>query len=149
EPLRNNFNYFPWKNERSKLDACKKGETGYPFVDAAMRELWETGYMHNRARMVVGSFLVKHLLISWKIGYDWCAYTLIDYHRANSAMRWLWLTGSGIDSSPLFIVFNPLIQSEKFDNSAEYIKEYVPQDHKLQQPFKKHEVDLKALNISL
>lgn len=114
-----------------------------------MRELWETGYMHNRARMVVGSFLVKHLLINWKIGYAWFEYTLIDFDPANNAMGWQWVTGSGIDSSPFFRVFNSLTQSEKFDNSAEYINKYVPEVHKLHQPFKKNEVDLKALNINL
>lgn len=149
EPLRNNFNYFPWKNEDSKLEAWKKGQTGYPFVDAAMRELWETGYMHNRARMVVGSFLVKHLLINWKIGYAWFEYTLIDFDPANNAMGWQWVTGSGIDSSPFFRVFNPITQSEKFDYSAEYINKYVPEVNKLHQPFKKNDEDLKALNIRL
>src|SRR5699024_1583911 len=89
------------------------------------------------------------LLISWKIGYDWFEYTLIDFDPANNAMGWQWVTGSGIDSSPFFRVFNPLTQSEKFDNSAEYINKYVPEVHKLHQPFKKNEVDLKALNISL
>ncbi len=149
EPLRDNFNYFPWKNEPTELKAWKNGKTGYPFVDAAMRELWETGYMHNRARMVVGSFLVKHLLINWKIGYAWFEETLIDFDPANNAMGWQWVTGSGIDSSPYFRVFNPLTQSEKFDPSAKYINQYVPEVHKLHQPFKKDTTELKDLEIVL
>lgn len=127
----------------------EKGQTGYPFVDAAMRELWETGYMHNRARMVVGSFLVKHLLIDWQVGYAWFEKTLIDFDPANNAMGWQWVTGSGIDSSPYFRVFNPLIQSEKFDASAKYINRYVPEVHKIHQPFNKSEAELKKLEITL
>src|SRR5699024_6982063 len=114
-----------------------------------MRELWETGYMHNRARMVVGSFLVKHLLINWKIGYAWFEYTYIDFDPANNAIGWQWVTDSGIDYSLFYILFNSLTQNEKLDNSAEYINKYVPEVHKLHQPFKKNEVDLKALNINL
>src|SRR5699024_3484972 len=99
-----------------------------------MRELWETGYMHNRARMVVGSFLVKHLLRNWKIGYAWFEYTVIDVDRANNAMGWQCISGSGIDASRFFRVFNSITQSEKCDNSAEYINKYVPEVHKLHQP---------------
>ena len=149
EPLRKNFNDFPWKNDSQELIAWKKGKTGYPFVDAAMRELWETGYMHNRARMVVGSFLVKHLLIDWRKGYDWFKYTLIDFDPANNAMGWQWVTGSGIDSSPYFRVFNPITQSEKFDKSAEYINQYVPEVKKIHQPFKLSQNKLESLNITL
>lgn len=149
EPLRENFNYFPWKNDSEELSAWKKGQTGYPFVDAAMRELYETGYMHNRARMVVGSFLVKHLLIDWRIGYEWFKETLIDFDPANNAMGWQWVTGSGIDSSPYFRIFNPLTQSEKFDPLAKYIDKYVPEVNKLHRPFKAKKSDLEKLNIEL
>ncbi len=149
EPLRENFNCFPWKNDSQELCAWKKGQTGYPFVDAAMRELYETGYMHNRARMVVGSFLVKHLLIDWRIGYEWFKETLIDFDPANNAMGWQWVTGSGIDSSPYFRIFNPLTQSEKFDPLAKYINKYVPEVNKLHQPFKASKLNLEKLNIEL
>lgn len=92
-----------------------------------MRELWETGYMHNRVRMVAASFLVKHLLIDWRKGSDWFKQTLVDFDVANNAMGWQWVTGSGIDSSPYFRIFNPIIQSEKFDPDGDYIKKWIPE----------------------
>src|SRR5699024_9652421 len=111
--------------------------------------LKKSGYIHNRVRIVVGSFLVKHLLINWKIGYAWFEYNLIDFDPANNAMGWQWVTGSGIDSSPFFRVFNSLTQSEKFDNSAEYINKYIPEIHKLQQRFKMNKVNLKEYIINI
>ena len=149
ESLREQYNNFPWLNEQIDIKAWKNGQTGYPFIDAAMRELWETGYMHNRARMVVGSFLVKHLLVDWKVGFTWFQDTLIDFDPANNAMGWQWVTGSGIDASPFFRVFNPLTQSEKFDPKAEYINQFVPEVKKLHEPSKLSKVKLDQLNIKL
>lgn len=100
----------------------EKGQTGYPLVDAGMRELWETGYMHNRVRMVVASFLVKHLLQPWQEGYSWFEHTLLDFNAANNAMGWQWVSGTGIDSAPYFRIFNPSLQGEKFDLDGTYIK---------------------------
>ncbi|MEI4770672.1 deoxyribodipyrimidine photo-lyase [Psychrobacillus sp. FJAT-51614] len=135
KPLRSNFEHFPWQKDEVAVDCWKKGLTGYPLVDAGMRELWETGYMHNRVRMVASSFLVKHLLIDWRIGYEWFQQTLVDFDVANNAMGWQWVTGSGIDSAPYFRIFNPIIQSEKFDSNGDYIRKWVPELAKLPAPY--------------
>ena len=127
KPLRANFEKFPWINDDEGFTRWTKGQTGYPLVDAGMRELWETGCMHNRVRMVAASFLVKHLLIDWRKGSDWFKQTLVDFDLANNAMGWQWITGSGIDSSPFFRIFNPIIQSEKFDPDGDYIKKWIPE----------------------
>ncbi len=126
-PLRNRFMSFPWRTSTEDFNRWKKGLTGYPLVDAGMRELWETGTIHNRVRMVVASFLVKHLLISWKDGHDWFKETLVDLDIAVNAMGWQWVTGSGIDSAPYFRIFNPIIQSEKFDSKGDYIRKWIPE----------------------
>lgn len=125
--LRSNFQHFEWEPNSLYLHAWKKGQTGYPLVDAGMRELWETGYMHNRVRMVVASFLVKHLLQPWQEGYDWFEHTLLDFNAANNAMGWQWVSGTGIDSAPYFRIFNPSLQGEKFDIDGTYIKKWVPE----------------------
>ncbi|UED82704.1 DNA photolyase family protein [Lysinibacillus sp. CD3-6] len=125
--LRSNFQHFEWEPNSLYLHAWKKGQTGYPLVDAGMRELWETGYMHNRVRMVVASFLVKHLLQPWQEGYDWFEHTLLDFNAANNAMGWQWVSGTGIDSAPYFRIFNPSLQGEKFDIDGIYIKKWVPE----------------------
>lgn len=127
EPLRENFNKFPWQGSDEELSKWKRGLTGYPFVDAGMRQLWETGAMHNRVRMVVASFLVKHLLISWVEGSKWFQETLVDFDAANNAMGWQWVAGSGIDAAPYFRIFNPIIQSQKFDTDGQYIRKWVPE----------------------
>lgn len=101
--------------------------TGYPIVDAGMRELWRTGFMHNRVRMIVASFLVKHLLIDWRIGEDWFWDTLLDADLANNAASWQWVAGSGADAAPYFRIFNPMLQGEKFDPDGEYVRKYVPE----------------------
>ncbi|MGA3599776.1 cryptochrome/photolyase family protein [Lysinibacillus agricola] len=126
-PLRGNFIEFPWRNHDEELSKWQKGLTGYPFVDAGMRELWETGVIHNRVRMVVASFLVKHLLISWVDGSEWFQQTLVDFDVANNAMGWQWVAGSGIDTSPYFRIFNPILQSQKFDPHGLYIRKWIPE----------------------
>lgn len=135
KPLRSNFEHFPWQKNEENMTSWKKGLTGYPLVDAGMRELSETGYMHNRVRMVASSFLVKHLLVDWRIGYEWFQQKLVDFDVANNAMGWQWVTGSGIDSAPYFRIFNPIIQSEKFDPNGDYIRKWVPELAKLPSPY--------------
>ncbi len=121
------FDEFPWNNDKKNLKAWQKGMTGYPIVDAGMRELWRTGFMHNRVRMIVASFLVKHLLIDWRIGEDWFWDTLLDADLANNAASWQWVAGSGADAAPYFRIFNPVLQGEKFDPDGAYVRHYVPE----------------------
>lgn len=130
-PLREKFKAFPWQGSNEAFESWQKGLTGYPFVDAGMRELWETGAIHNRVRMVVASFLVKHLLISWTEGSEWFKETLIDFDAANNAMGWQWVTGSGIDAAPYFRIFNPVLQGQKFDSDGLYIRKWLPELEKL------------------
>jgi deoxyribodipyrimidine photo-lyase len=121
------FDGFPWRTDKDQLKAWQKGQTGYPIVDAGMRELWQTGFMHNRVRMIVGSFLVKHLLIDWRSGEDWFWDTLFDADPANNAASWQWVAGSGADAAPYFRIFNPVTQGEKFDPDGVYVRRYVPE----------------------
>lgn len=121
------FREFPWLADKQKLLAWKTGQTGYPMVDAGMRELWQTGFMHNRVRMIVASFLTKHLLIHWREGARWFWDTLLDADLANNTSGWQWVAGSGVDASPYFRIFNPIIQGEKFDHGGQYIREWVPE----------------------
>ena len=107
--------------------AAVRGTTGYPLVDAGMRELWHTGWMHNRARMVVASFLVKHLLIDWREGEAWFWDTLVDADEASNPAGWQWVAGSGADAAPYFRIFNPVLQGQKFDPSGEYVRRWVPE----------------------
>jgi deoxyribodipyrimidine photo-lyase len=127
QPLREEFARFPWRRSRLDLEAWQRGRTGYPIVDAGMRELWATGWMHNRVRMVVGSFLVKHLLLPWQEGAAWFWDTLVDADLANNTMGWQWIAGSGADAAPYFRVFNPMLQAAKFDPDGSYIKRWVPE----------------------
>lgn len=127
EPMRPEFKKFPWQPAGDMLDRWEKGLTGYPLVDAGMRELWETGYMHNRVRLVAASFLIKHLLIDWREGQKWFEQTLVDWDEANNAMGWQWVAGSGFDASPYFRVFNPTMQGEKFDGAGAYVKKWLPE----------------------
>jgi len=126
-PLREKFTAFPWQGSNEEFAKWQKGLTGYPLVDAGMRELWQTGVIHNRVRMVVASFLVKHLLISWVEGSGWFKDTLMDFDAANNAMGWQWVAGSGIDAAPYFRIFNPILQSQKFDPEGLYIRKWVPE----------------------
>lgn len=121
------FNTFPWKNNSNFLQNWKKGTTGYPFIDAGMRELWQTGYMHNRVRMVVASFLVKNLNIHWQQGMNWFWERLLDADLSNNSASWQWIAGSGADATPYFRIFNPITQGEKFDSNGAYTKRFVPE----------------------
>ncbi len=126
--LQSRFDTMPWRDPPAdELAAWRRGRTGYPLVDAGMRELWATGYMHNRVRMVAASFLVKHLLIDWRIGEQWFWDTLCDADPANNPLNWQWIAGSGTDAAPYFRIFNPVAQGEKFDASGEYVRRWVPQ----------------------
>ncbi|MBY0559108.1 deoxyribodipyrimidine photo-lyase [Hyphomicrobium sp.] len=127
EPLRPEFAEFPWLGDAGQLRAWQRGKTGYPIVDAGMRELWATGYMHNRARMIVASFLVKHLLIPWTAGEAWFWDTLVDADLANNSASWQWVAGCGADAAPYFRIFNPVLQGEKFDPNGEYVRRWVPE----------------------
>tara|TARA_Y100000768_G_scaffold54461_1_gene35986 strand:+ start:20 stop:1387 length:1368 start_codon:yes stop_codon:yes gene_type:complete len=125
--LQTKFDDFNWENSSEKFDAWKKGETGYPIVDAAMRELWETGYMHNRMRMVTASFLVKNLLVDWRLGESWFWDCLFDADYASNIAGWQWTAGTGADAAPYFRIFNPILQGEKFDSEGKYTLKYIPQ----------------------
>ncbi|OPZ79192.1 MAG: Deoxyribodipyrimidine photo-lyase [Alphaproteobacteria bacterium ADurb.Bin438] len=127
ENLNKKFDNFPWNSDENLLKAWQKGQTGYPIIDAGMRQLWQTGYMHNRVRMVVGSFLVKNLLLDWRLGEKWFYDCLFDADIANNSASWQWVAGCGADAAPYFRIFNPLSQSEKFDKDGEYIRKYVPE----------------------
>ena len=129
------FDNFPWEKNLKFLSAWKKGLTGYPIVDAGMRELYSTGWMHNRVRMIVGSFLVKHLLIDWKEGEKYFRNCLLDYSPANNVSGWQWVAGSGADAAPYFRIFNPILQGEKFDKDGEYVKKWVPELKNLSKKF--------------
>ena len=126
--LQRRFDRMPWRAPPPReLAAWRHGRTGYPLVDAGMRELWATGYMHNRVRMVAASFLVKHLLIDWRIGEQWFWDTLCDADPANNPLNWQWVAGSGADAAPYFRVFNPVLQGEKFDAGGDYVRRWVPE----------------------
>jgi deoxyribodipyrimidine photo-lyase len=127
KPFRKEFSKFPWKTDTKSLHAWQQGNTGYPIVDAGMRELWKTGWMHNRVRMIVASFLIKDLLIPWQQGEAWFWDTLVDANLANNAAGWQWVAGSGADAAPYFRVFNPVLQGEKFDPLGDYVREWVPE----------------------
>ena len=126
-PLRPEYARFPWRDDRAALEAWRRGRTGYPLVDAGMRELWRTGWMHNRVRMVVASFLVKHLLLPWQEGAKWFWETLVDADLASNSLGWQWAAGSGADAAPYFRIFNPTSQAAKFDADAAYIRRWVPE----------------------
>jgi deoxyribodipyrimidine photo-lyase len=121
------FDAFPWRDDAAAATAWRRGETGYPIVDAGMRQLWATGWMHNRVRMVVASFLVKHLLIDWRVGERWFWDTLVDADAANNPANWQWVAGSGADAAPYFRIFNPVLQGEKFDPAGDYVRRWVPE----------------------
>jgi deoxyribodipyrimidine photo-lyase len=126
-PLRSEFAAFPWARAPGHLRAWQRGRTGYPIVDAGMRELWTTGYMHNRVRMIAASFLVKHLLQDWRAGARWFWDTLVDADLANNTMGWQWTAGSGADAAPYFRIFNPVLQGQKFDPQGRYVARWLPE----------------------
>ena len=123
--LQKKFNNFKWLDNQNHLKLWQKGMTGYPIIDAGMRQLYETGYMHNRVRMIVGSFLVKNLMTHWKYGQEWFWDTLVDADIASNSASWQWVAGTGADAAPYFRIFNPVTQSKKFDPNGDYIKKYV------------------------
>ena len=127
ENLQKKFDNFPWIENEILFDKWKKGLTGYPIVDAGMRELWQTGYMHNRVRMIVGSFLVKNLLLHWHKGEEWFWDCLIDADLASNSASWQWVAGSGADAAPYFRIFNPILQGKRFDPDGSYIKKFIPE----------------------
>ncbi len=120
------YDEIEWRNNEEEFKKWCDGETGYPFVDAGMRQLNQTGFMHNRIRMLVGSFLCKHLLIDWRWGEAYFAEKLHDYEMASNVGNWQWVAGSGVDAAPYFRIFNPTTQIKKFDKDLEYIKKWVP-----------------------
>ena len=126
-PLRTEFAAFPWTRDARQLRAWQRGRTGYPIVDAGMRQLWTTGWMHNRVRMIVASFLVKHLRISWQAGAAWFWDTLVDADLAGNTLGWQWTAGCGADAAPYFRIFNPLLQGAKFDPDGAYVRRWVPE----------------------
>jgi deoxyribodipyrimidine photo-lyase len=133
--LRAEFDAFPWAQDASLLRAWQQGRTGYPIVDAGMRQLWQTGWMHNRVRMVAGSLLVKHLLQPWQDGAAWFWDTLVDADLASNSASWQWVAGCGTDAAPYFRVFNPVLQGEKFDPEGAYVRRFVPELAKLPAAF--------------
>jgi deoxyribodipyrimidine photo-lyase len=126
-PLRPDFSKLPWRTDKKALHAWQRGQTGVPIVDAGMRQLWLTGWMHNRVRMIVGSYLTKHLLLHWRDGEAWFWDTLVDADLASNAGNWQWTAGCGVDSQPFFRVFNPVTQGEKFDPDGAYVRRFVPE----------------------
>ena len=131
ESFRPEFEAFEWRSASAALQAWQRGQTGYPIVDAGMRELWQTGWMHNRVRMIAASFLTKDLLIDWRNGEEWFWDTLVDADAANNPANWQWVAGSGADAAPYFRIFNPVLQGEKFDPEGKYVRRYVPELTKL------------------
>jgi deoxyribodipyrimidine photo-lyase len=126
-PLKPEFGRMPWRDDRKALMAWQQGRTGVPLVDAGMRQLWHTGWMHNRVRMIVASFLIKHLLLPWQDGEAWFWDTLVDADLATNAANWQWVAGSGADAAPYFRIFNPVLQGRRFDGDGDYVRRYVPE----------------------
>jgi len=127
KPLKPDFERFPWEPDAQLLKKWQRGQTGYPIVDAGMRQLWKTGWMHNRVRMIVASFLIKHLLQPWQRGAEWFWDTLVDADLASNTLGWQWTAGCGADAAPFFRIFNPMTQGEKFDPEGDYVRRWVPQ----------------------
>jgi deoxyribodipyrimidine photo-lyase len=127
EPLRDTFTDFPWRQDEQALRLWQRGLTGYPIVDAGLRELWHSGWMHNRVRMITASFLVKDLLIPWQSGARWFWDTLVDADLAGNTLGWQWVAGCGADAAPFFRIFNPLLQGTKFDPDGRYIRLWIPE----------------------
>lgn len=148
------FDAFPWRDDHEGLVRWQRGLTGYPIVDAGMRQLWRTGWMHNRVRMVCASFLIKHLLIDWRHGEEWFWDTLVDADHANNAASWQWVAGSGADAAPYFRIFNPVLQGEKFDPDGNYVRNWIPEIRNLpnefiHKPWAASPLELSAAGITL
>ena len=154
DPLKTEFAAFPWIDDPAGLKAWQTGMTGYPIVDAGMRELWTTGWMHNRVRMITASFLIKDLMIHWSEGEAWFWDTLVDADLASNSASWQWVAGSGADASPYFRIFNPVLQGEKFDPDGTYVRRWVPEladlpDKVMHAPWEASPVELQAAGITL
>ncbi len=153
-PLQAQFAQFPWKPDAKLLRAWQRGRTGYPIVDAGMRQLWRMGWMHNRVRMIAGSLLVKHLLQPWQEGAAWFWDTLLDGDLASNSASWQWVAGCGADASPYFRVFNPTLQGEKFDADGAYVRQWVPElaklpDKYLHKPWEAPDLVLRGAGVRL
>lgn len=153
-PLNTAFTRFPWQDNPDALRAWEQGRTGYPVIDAGMRQLWATGWMHNRVRMLVGSFLVKDLLIGWQHGARWFWDTLVDADLANNTLGWQWVAGCGADAAPYFRVFNPVTQGERFDPQGHYVRRWVPElarlpDRWVHQPWLAPEAERRTAGVEL
>ncbi len=154
EPLRAEFAAFPWDDNPAALAAWQTGRTGFPIVDAGLRELWHTGWMHNRVRMIAASFLVKDLLLHWRLGAAWFWDTLVDADLASNSASWQWVTGSGADAAPYFRVFNPALQGARFDPDGSYVRRWIPELAGLpaplvHAPWEARPVDLAAAGVTL
>ncbi|MEZ5100390.1 MAG: deoxyribodipyrimidine photo-lyase [Thermoleophilia bacterium] len=154
EPLRERFAAFPWADDPAGLVAWQRGRTGYPIVDAGMRQLWQTGWLHNRVRMIVASFLVKDLLLPWQEGARWFWDTLVDADLAANTQGWQWTAGCGADAAPYFRVFNPVLQGRKFDPDGAYVRRYVPElagldASRIHAPWEAPAADLRAAGVEL
>lgn len=154
EPLRGYFKQFPWSDKDDHLRAWQRGQTGYPVVDAAMRNLWAEGWMPNRARMIVASFLCKHLLIPWQRGAEWFWDTLVDADLGSNTLGWQWTAGCGADAAPYFRIFNPVSQGEKFDPEGDYVRRWVPElarldTRSIHKPWEAGEIELSAAGVVL
>ena len=134
EACKTDYDRIAWRNDQGEYERWCQGETGYPLVDAGMRELNETGFMHNRVRMVTASFLVKHLLIDWRWGEAYFARKLMDYELSSNNGNWQWLAGCGCDAAPYFRIFNPTAQVKRFDAKLEYIRKWIPELDTFQYP---------------
>jgi deoxyribodipyrimidine photo-lyase len=148
------YDAFPWRDDPVGFRAWTRGRTGYPMVDAGMRELWSTGFMHNRVRMLTASFLVKHLLLDWRLGEAWFWDTLLDADRANNASGWQWVAGSGADAAPYFRIFSPMGQGEKFDPAGAYVRRWVPElarlpNDAIHSPWTADPLTLRAAGVTL
>ena len=153
-PFQEKFTTFQWQTDDKALRLWQQGKTGYPIVDAGMRELWQTGWMHNRVRMIVASFLTKHLLLPWQEGEKWFWNTLVDADMANNAANWQWVAGCGADAAPYFRIFNPILQGEKFDPQGVYIRRWVPELKSLSntfihKPWQASQAELHQANVIL
>jgi len=152
--LRPEFEDFPWAEDEAGVEAWRRGRTGYPIVDAGLRELWHTGWMHNRVRMITASFLIKDLLVHWKHGEDWFWDTLVDADLASNAASWQWVAGCGADAAPYFRIFNPVLQGEKFDGDGAYVRRWVPElaglpDSHIHKPWEARPLDLADAGVVL
>ncbi len=154
EPFQAKYRLFPWYQSNDTLESWKRGKTGFPIVDAGMRELWQTGYMHNRVRMIVASFLVKNQLTHWREGAEWFWDCLLDADLASNSASWQWVAGCGADAAPYFRIFNPVTQSKKFDPEGKYIRRYCPELSRLPNkyffaPWEASETVLQAAGVCL